>query len=421
MGDNTVLRERIARLGLTQAELADQMNLAIKDLTGRYGTVSERTIHNLLSGTTRWPQAKQRAALRAVFGCPAEELGFAPPSGHRPPPPTENDVLRRTFLTATTGTAIAAVPTVAVPRRVGSADIQRLEVRFAEIIASDHRHGGRTSIETEAVALADEALVLQQHGTASQRVRGGLFACAASFTSSAMWAAIDGRRFEAAQQHLDRASSLAAMSGDPTIAFRIWSHAGTLYRHLGRPADALAANDVARNLSITRRDPLFASLGHARHAAIHGLTGNTVAVERAIGHAQEALSRADADAYRPLWITAFYDQAELDSLALAAYLSLHQYEQAEARAHRTLSVLRPHMQRSRAIATARLAHAQLGQADLEPAVATAMSIPAQGTQRHPRVIGMLDAFGRRLHAIAPESAHTQLWDQYAHDTRRSTA
>jgi hypothetical protein len=51
---------------------------------------------------------------------------------------------------------------------------------------------------------------------------------AAAFTSSAVWAAIDGRRFDAAQDHHRRASDLAAMSGDLTIAFRIWSHAGSL-------------------------------------------------------------------------------------------------------------------------------------------------------------------------------------------------
>ncbi|MEJ8648566.1 hypothetical protein WKI65_10835 [Streptomyces sp. MS1.AVA.3] len=87
---------------------------------------------------------------------------------------------------------------------------------------------------------------------------------AAAFTSSAMWAAIDGRRFDAARHHHERAASLAAMSGDQTIQFRIWSHAGSLYRHMGRPWDALAANDVARALPVTRRDPLFAALGHAR-------------------------------------------------------------------------------------------------------------------------------------------------------------
>ncbi|MFH8381292.1 hypothetical protein ACH4E7_10140 [Kitasatospora sp. NPDC018058] len=145
---------------------------------------------------------------------------------------------------------------------------------------------------------------------------------------------------------------------------------------------------MARNQPIARRDPLFASLGHARHAAIHGLTGDTNAVRRSLGRAQDALDRADLSTSRPLWTTAFYDQSELDSLALAAYLSADSWEEAEAHAHRSMALRRGAMQRSRAITTVRLAHAQLGQGDLEPAVATAMSVPAE-VSTNPRITGML--------------------------------
>ncbi|MEU1674817.1 hypothetical protein ABZ752_22720 [Streptomyces roseifaciens] len=322
---------------------------------------------------------------------------------------------RRAFMAAATGTAVAAaVPAQAAPKRVGLGDVQRLQEKFAGIVATDHRVGGRLSIETQAQGLAGEALALQSRGTASQRTRGALYATAASFISSAMWAAIDGRRFEAAQRYHDRAASLAAMSGDVAIQFRIWSHAGSLYRHLGRPTDALAANDVARTLPITRRDPLFASLGHARHAAIHGLAGDHTAVRRSLGYAQDALTRAKDDESRPLWMTAFYDQAELDGLAVAAHLSLGQYEDAEARAHRSLAGLRPYMHRSRGITTARLARAQLGQGSVEAAVATAMTVPAEVTT-HPRVAGMLGDFGRRLRTAAPDSTPARTWDQYTHD------
>ncbi|MFI9236919.1 hypothetical protein [Streptomyces sp. NPDC053079] len=322
---------------------------------------------------------------------------------------------RRTFAAAATGTAVAAaVPALATPKRVGMSDVERLQEKFAAIIATDHRVGGRVSIETQAQGLAGEALALQSRGTASQRTRGALYATAASFISSAMWAAIDGKRFEAAQRHHDRASSLAAMSGDVAIQFRIWSHAGSLYRHLGRPTDALAANDVARSLPIVRRDPLFASLGHARHAAIHGLTGNQGAVRRSLGYAQDALERAADDEPRPVWMAAFYDQAELDGLAVAALMALGQYEDAEARAHRSLAGLRPYMHRSRAITTARLARAQLGQGSVEAAVTTARTVPAEGIA-HPRVAGMLNDFGRRLNATAPGSTAARTWDQYTHD------
>jgi hypothetical protein len=87
-------------------------------------------------------------------------------------------------------------------------------------------------------------------------------------------------------------------------------------------------------LPITRRDPLFASLGHARHAAILGLTRDAVAVERAIAQAQSAYGRADLDDARPAWMEAFFDQAEIESLALTAHLALGNFARAESHAHR---------------------------------------------------------------------------------------
>jgi hypothetical protein len=112
------------------------------------------------------------------------------------------------------------------------------------------------------------------------------------------------------ERDFDRAAGLATMSGDPAIQFRIWSHAGSLYRHMARPVDALAANDMARRLPIARRDPMFASLGHARHAAILKKTGDHRAVRSAVAHAEDALVRSEPSDQRPLWLKAFYDQAE---------------------------------------------------------------------------------------------------------------
>ncbi|MGC0317486.1 helix-turn-helix domain-containing protein [Kitasatospora acidiphila] len=416
---NVALRLRMTERRMTKAELAREVNTEVKTLTGQVGTVSERTVHNWLTGQTRWPPAKIRYALTTVFGCTAEELGFVPT--RRTHTAREEDVRRRDFIAVAGGSAVVALATstATAPRRIGLTDIQQLQARFAEVVASDHRHGGRLSIETRAGQLADEALALQEAGSATQWIRAQLYASAASFMSSAMWAAIDGRRFDAALQHQQKAASLAAMSGDSSIQFRIWSHTGSLYRHLGRPGDAIAANDVARNLPIARRDPLFASLGHARHAAIHGLTGDTNAVRRSLAHAQDALDRADPGASRPLWITAFYDQSELDSLALAAFLAAGSWEDAEARAHRSLALRRGVMQRSRAITTVRLAHAQLGQGDIGPAVATAMSVPVE-VSVHPRITGMLNVFGTKLNELAPGSGSARTWAEYTHDTRRAS-
>ncbi|MFH9953571.1 helix-turn-helix domain-containing protein [Streptomyces roseolus] len=419
MAVNAVLRQRMADLGLTQEELAGRMNAALLDITGRPGDVSDRTVRNLLSGATRRPIGRTRRALEAVFHCPLRDLGFDSPRTMSPP---EDPVERRHFIAVGTALALTpATPSHGAPRRLGVSDVERLHRRFAGIIAKDHRHGGRLVIEHRATALAEEALALQEAGTASQRIRKQVYAAAAAFRSSAMWAAIDGRRFDDAARHMHAAQQLAEMAGDPYIKFRIWSHARTMYRHMGRPADALAANDVARKLGITRQDPVFASLGLARQGAIHGAAGDGTAAHRAFQQSQEALLRADPGAPRPVWLNAFYDQAELDSLALTAYLSLRDFERAEAHGHRCLAALRPHMQRSKAIATTRVARAQLEQGEVEAALASAMSISADAATRHPRVVGMLRAFGNRLECVAPGTASARTWTQHTRETWRQPA
>lgn len=409
--------------GHSANSLAEAVNTAAEQLTGRTGGHDGSSVRAWKSGRIRWPNAVTRKALELVTGLPATELGFVPRGRAQstPAPQQEDpDMKRRTLVGGIAAAAAAAAAPGTAPRRIGMSDVERLQQRFAEIIASDHRHGGQLSIEQRAAALADEALNLQNSGAATQRVRSHLYACAASFRSSAMWAAIDGRRYDDAQRHMREAQALAEMSGDQAIKFRIWSHAGTMYRHMGRPADALAANDVARNLNITRRDPMFASLGHARQAATLGLTGDAVAVTRTLGYAQDALERADPGLARPVWMTAVRDGAELETLALAAHLRLGNFPQAEAHAHRSLALLRPRMQRDRAINTARLAHAQLAQGDADAATATAMKVPADAATRNVRVSRMLREFGAALSATAPRSTSVQTWTEHT-AIRRMTA
>lgn len=408
----------MAEHGYSSNSLADAVNRALERLTGRLGGLDGSSVRDWKAGRVTWPKSATRKALEDVSGLPAVALGFVPrgrtPSTPASPQQEDPDMKRRTLVggIAATAAVAAAAPGTVSPRRIGMSDVNRLNTRFAEIIASDHRYGGQPGIEQRAAALADEALNLQNVGSATQRVRSSLYASVAAFRSSAMWAAIDGRRYDVAKAHMREAQALAEMSGDQAIKFRIWSHAGAMYRHMGRPADALAANDVARNLHITRRDPLFASLGLARQAAIHGTAQDRTGIRRAFDQAQDAMLRADPGEYRPVWLLAFYDQAELDSLALSAYLALGDYPTAEFHAHRCLSALRPHMVRSRAITTTRLAHAQLAQGAADAATATAMKVPTDAATQHARVSRMLQEFGAALRATAPGSSTVQTWTEH---------
>ncbi|MFB9485358.1 hypothetical protein ACFFSH_39260 [Streptomyces filamentosus] len=320
---------------------------------------------------------------------------------------------RRTLVVGAVSAAVAAAsPKTTSARTIGMSDVERLRDKFTAVIASDHKRGGQLDIEQRATTLADTALNLQNAGSATQRVRSSLYATAASFRSSAMWAAIDGRRFKDALAHMREAQLLAELSGDQAIKFRIWSHAGTLYRHMGRPADARAANDVARQLHLTRRDPMFASLGLARQLAIQGTAHELRSLPRTFDEARNAMDRADPGAPRPVWLLAFWDEAELHSLALSAHLAAGDWVTAEYHAHQCLASLRPHMERSRAITTSRLALAQLAQKDVEAATHTAMKVKAEAATQHPRVSRMLQEFGAALRAMAPGSTTAHIWTEH---------
>ncbi|MFE1776406.1 XRE family transcriptional regulator [Streptomyces sp. NPDC059008] len=411
---NDLLAAWMREHGHSSNSLSEAVNKALELLTGRRGRFDDASVRGWKAGRVTWPNAATRAALKDVTGLDATALGFVPrgrtPS--TPAPQQEDPIKRRTLVTGGVAAAAAAAAPGTAHRRIGMSDVDRLQRRFSAIIASDHRHGGLRGIEQRAAALADEALNLQNAGSATHRVRSSLYASAAAFRSSAMWAAIDGRRYDDAKAHMREAQALAELSGDQAIKFRIWSHTGTLYRHMGRPADALAANDVARNLHITRRDPMFASLGLARQMAIHGVELDGTGLRRAFDQAQAAMDRADPDAYRPVWLLAFYDQAELHSLALSAHLSLGDHAAAEYHAHRCLAALQPHMRRSRAIATSRLAHAQLAQGEADAATHTALTVPADAATQHARVARMLQEFGAALRATASGSPTVQTWTEH---------
>ncbi|WP_432013657.1 Tat pathway signal protein [Streptomyces cucumeris] len=402
---------------VTANELAERVNSAIADFTGSYGTSTERGVFRWLSGEIAWPHARQRIALERVTGRSPTELGFRPRGRRLAPASSEEDPMyRRAFLAAASATgASLASPAAASPRRLGSADVDRLNAKLAAVVSMDNRYGGTPELEQHAAALAQETLALQQRGTASSRIRSELYAVAAAFTTSATWAAIDGRRLDAAQGHLNQAVTLAGLAGSSAAQFRVWDKASLLYRQLGRPADAMAAAEASRSTAIARRDPLFASLALARLAVDHADAGEVRATLRTLDQARHAFERADHPLPRPAWIH-FFDQAELDNLALYSHLGLGRWGEAEQHAHRCLTALRPGLKRNRALVHANLALAQLGQGDLEPAVTSARAVPLDMAHKG-RISKILDDFTQRLNTMAPHTPEARDW----HDHRTAMA
>ena len=417
------LAARMQARELSHAELAEQINDFIEALTGRRGSVSDRTVRRYLSGQTRWPQGRQRAALEAVFGCTAEELGFAPTAGQAPkdpaPPlrdprhPQEDPLHRRSLITATAGTALAAALPAATRYTIGTADVRRLADQLAELWQLDDREGGGGSMESRALALSSQVMDLQQHGSATGRVRSRLYALAASFTATAMFAAVDARELGRAQRHMESAITLAGLSGDGQVQHQTWRYAAMLADQRGRHADATAAAEAAMSTAAHRADPLYASIGHARLALSLPGIGEQARALRALGRAADAFERADASAPRPASMH-FYTRGELDGLTAVTQLRLGRAEQAEYHLHRCLAALRPDQHRNRALYTAYLALAQLEQDEPERACATArvISVPADSSGTG-RTQHLLKVFTTRLADQAPGAAPTRAWLDHA--------
>lgn len=410
---NVLLAARMSAAGLKQHELASRLNEHIESLTGRPGSLQDRHIRNYLTGTTRWPHARQRIALEREFGCSAEELGFVPrqrtgpPDGIRAMTPG-NPVERRDF---TQRAAVMAATVVLPPGRttVGISDVRRVGQALASLYRQECRVGGTARIEAQLLTWMRHALSLLDSGRASARVRSMLYAAAANAASTAGWAAFDSRNQQRAAHHLDRAVTLAGLSGDADAMHRVWNNVAMLAGQRGGLIESLHASQAVRDAGMARRDPLYASQAHVRIALSHSRLRDKRSALRALGHAEDALARADLS-HRPTWL-AFYDHAELHGLAGIVHHRLGQPEPAEARLHQALALLSPGFTRNRVYYTAQLALAQLGQHDVEAACATAdRALATAGTAPGSRRIGsLLDDFRSRL--AAHPAPHAQDWLQ----------
>ncbi|MFC8428024.1 XRE family transcriptional regulator [Streptomyces sp. NPDC057253] len=418
MEGNVSLTAAMAELGFTQAELAEKVNGLLRS-RGCDGTVSDRTVRNWVTGKTKWPHLRQREALEAVFGCTAEELGFHPPAARSITDP-ESPVRRRTFFSATTGTAVSVVAADSRPMRVGSSDVIRLRSGLDALMALDDSRGGHEGLERAALAGADEALgKLAQ--AASQRVRQRLFSLAADYTATAAWSALDARRLDQTQQHLDRALYLAGMAKDPMVEMRVWNSYAMLAHQRREYTQAVDAGYAAQATAITRRNPLFSSLAHARIAIAYSNLGDEQAAIRSLEYAKEALGKASTDEPRPSWM-AFYGDAELSAMAAIVKDRIGRPADAEAESHRALGTIPQQFRRNRALAITRLALAQLHQRDVDQACDSASKVfdlmagyPLPGRMRT-----LLGDFHRDLITLAPDAGVAREWgDRFRAEWSRS--
>lgn len=328
---------------------------------------------------------------------------------------------RRNFLTSTTGTAASVVTAFhSAPTRVGTSDVLRLRSGLDALMALDDTRGGHEGLERAALAGAAEALEKQKLG-ASQRIRLRLFSVAADYTATAAWSALDARQSDRAYTLLGKALHLAGMAQDPIVELRIWNSYAMLAHQRGEHTEAVDSAQAAQATSVAKRDPFFASLAHARTAIGHSNLKDRQAAIRSLGYAQEALSKAETYVPRPSW-AAFYGPAELTAMTAIVRDRIGDAAESEAASHKALATIPEHFRRNRALATTRLALAQLHQGDVDQACGTASSVftlmadsPIPGRMR-----SLLGDYYRDLITLAPDATVAQEWgDRYRTEWSRA--
>lgn len=92
----------MAEHGYSSNSLADAVNRALEQLTGRHGGLDGSPVRDWKAGRVTWPKSATRKALEDVSGLPAIALGFVPrgraPSTPAPPQQEDGDMKRRTLV-----------------------------------------------------------------------------------------------------------------------------------------------------------------------------------------------------------------------------------------------------------------------------------------------------------------------------------
>ncbi|MEU8139386.1 XRE family transcriptional regulator [Streptodolium elevatio] len=369
MSRNLKLAAALREHGFTQQELAERLNAVQCRRTGRYGTLSDKSIRRWLSGECGWPHARQRDALMEVFKCPVEDLGFVPRRRRRSSRAPEEPVNRRTFIGATAGvTAVALPSSAAAATVVGMSDARRLEEQLAALNAVNDTQGGHRALELAALKGAEACRETLTH-SATQRVRARIYAVAAQFASAAAWSCIDTGDLVQASRYGQSSLTLAGLSGDGATQVAAWNTVSFVAVQQGNPSESLAALKAALTSAEARRDPFYASLLHASAACDHATRAERQAALRRLGRAADALARAQTKA-RPSWAQS-YGPGEMHTLTAKVHLTLGDPASAEYAAHHALTTIPPALRRNRGFATMRLAFAQLHQGERELAMATA--------------------------------------------------
>lgn len=221
------------------------------------------------------------------------------------------DLGRRTLLAGiaavSAGAGLVGATEDPRPRRIGSADVTRLNAVLELYRSVDYECGG--GLLYREVARFAESVYRMLDWSHWPGLTPRLVAAVAAARQLAGWTALDAGRHADAQRHF-AAGERAAMSGDdaPLAALIRYSQAKQL-QHLRHNQDALAALRLAHAELGSRATPAVKALLWGAEAASTAALGDHRSALALLGRASDQFECVDPER-EPAWM-AFYDRGEL--------------------------------------------------------------------------------------------------------------
>ncbi|MEV5410387.1 hypothetical protein AB0K60_16300 [Thermopolyspora sp. NPDC052614] len=342
-------------------------------LIGEPLTITDRQFRRWRAPNPPRPHPRSCRVLHAMFGVPPTELGF-PPSPHgetntyTSPTPNngeeETDVKRRTFVTATMGTAaIAAIPGSTAPAAVGTVHLQDLHAGMAALRTLDTVHGsvGVLPLAIQHLNHIRHVIDVSDYPTSiGHRLRqlAGQMASMCGFLS------FDSGHQEQARRYWGEALATAAMLNDEDLTAQALSQLGLQAIYENRPRQAYDFLQAARHRAETLGSPKLQSLIAIREARALAMLGDHALAKGELARGMRLLDQAGRGRPAPEWV-GFYGPAEINLTQGHLYTEAGRHQAASPYYHAGLNQLGPAYVRNRI--NYRLRYAQslalAGQAD----------------------------------------------------------
>lgn len=194
-----------------------------------------------------------------------------------------------------------------VHRRLGRADVARIEAVTALYRSLDYEHGGGVLVQDVGrFAEAASGLLDQSYSVA---LAPSLLAAVAAARQLAGWTAFDTGRHADAQRHFLAAERAALAAGDKLLTARVRYCQARQFQHLRHNRDALDTLRLAHDHLGTAATPAVSAMLHGARAASQAAIGDGSGAVTSLGEASRDFERIRPDG-EPDWM-GFYDNGEL--------------------------------------------------------------------------------------------------------------